>query len=121
MTTTGKQARNKGIEFERFLVRKFRQAGFLQAKRHMESQEAEAQGFDIDNLGPLRVQAKRHKEYAPISTLFDVVKAPESVPVLITKPDEGPAVACLLLSDFLRILASAKQEDLPAVTTEDFL
>ena len=121
MTTTGKQARDKGIEFERQLVKRFRQAGFVQAKRHMESQEAEAKGYDFDNLGPLLVQAKRWKEYAPISTLFDLNKAPGGVPVLITKPDEGQAVACMLLSDFLRIVASAQSKDLAPPTNEDFL
>jgi hypothetical protein len=67
------------------------------------------------------VQAKRYKEYAPISTLFTINRPLGSVPVLITKPDDGLAVACLPLMDFLRLVASAQSKDLRNPSAEDFV
>jgi hypothetical protein len=121
MTSIGKAAREKGIAFEQYLVKRFRLAGFIAAKRHMEFQEAEAEGYDLDNVGPFRVQAKRYEHYVPISTIFDIVCPPGAVPVLVTKPDKGPAIACLPLEDFLRLVRSAQSKDLASPHDRDFL
>lgn len=100
-----KMARRKGHSFERevaILLRKY----FPEAKRHLEYQACEAKGIDLDNTGILRVQCKRGRKYASITAIEEVQIDPieGGIPLLVTKGDGKPIVACLYLEDLLRII-----------------
>jgi len=64
----------------------------------------EAKGYDLDSTGPFRFQCKAFKKYAPISCIEEVKDLKGTIPALITKGDRKPAVVCLYLEDFIRIL-----------------
>ena len=101
MATRGRSARNKGLNFERFIALKFKSVGFPDAKRHLESQIEEALGYDLDNTGPFVVQCKAWKEYASISKINEI-KITNKIPLLITKGDNKPAMVVMPLEDFLK-------------------
>lgn len=118
----GAKNRAKGHDFERKVVNAFRNAGWLTAKRHLEFQAAECKGYDLDNTTPFYVQCKHLRDYASISVL-NTVDAPRSgVPVLVTKPADGPTVVCLHFKDFIRMARALKRAgiDLSSPTAEDF-
>ena len=99
---SGKRSRTKGHSFEREIANMFRTLGF-DARRHLEYQDGEANGVDIANTGPFRIQCKRHKDYAPISAINEIQLA--GIPLLITKGDRKPAMAVLPLDALMKILA----------------
>lgn len=101
---SGKRSRTKGHSFEREIAKAFREAGFKDAKRKLEYQAEEAIGIDLDGTGQFQVQCKRKKAYSPITAIFEIKRKPEKVPVLITKPDRGEAMAVLPLDDFLTLI-----------------
>ena len=98
-----KTARRKGHQFERDVANKFKKL-YPFAKRHLEMQKAEALGFDIDNTGPFKIQCKAYKDYVPISRIKEAPNGKNDIPLLITKGDNKPAVACMYLDDLLSIL-----------------
>ncbi len=104
----GKAQRVKGHTFERKIANIFKELGFPDAKRHLEFQFQEAKGYDLDGTEPYYIQCKKHKVYVPISTIEEVKAPKDGIPVLITEPDRGDAVAVLYLSDFLNLLKRIK-------------
>lgn len=114
--------RAKGLDFERKVANAFRLAGWLGAKRHLEFQQAEAQGFDLDGTEPFRIQCKRLAAYAPVATMGEIKPAPGVVPLLVTKPDDGPAMVVLRFTDFIALAAKLKRAGvkLASPTVDDF-
>jgi len=105
----GRKSRRKGALFEREIANRFRLAGWLGAKRHLEFQQAEARGFDLDGVEPFRVQLKAYANYAPISCLAEVLPERGTIPLLVTKPDTGRAVAALYFDDFLALVIALRE------------
>lgn len=105
----GAKNRAKGHDFERKVVNAFRNAGWLTAKRHLEFQAAECKGYDLDNTTPFVIQCKHLKTYAPIAVINEIQAPSSAVPVLITKPESGPTVACLRFRDFMRMVKALKR------------
>lgn len=100
---SGAASRRKGLNFERELAKRFREEGiFPDAKRHLEFQFSECAGYDLDNTGNLKIQAKRNKKYCSITKIEEVKE--DGIPVLITKGDGLRPVACLYLDDFIKII-----------------
>jgi len=115
----GRHARTKGHSFERKLAKDFRDRDiFPDAKRHLEMQKEEAKGYDLDNTGPYRIQCKRHKKYAPITAIEEVQCLEGEIPVLVTKPDNKPAVAVLPLDHWMEMLIALKELTLLKTTSE---
>lgn len=114
--------RKKGHDYEREIANRFRLAGWLHAKRHLEFQQAECKGYDLDGTDPFRIQCKCTSTYVPINTIQDIHPSPTTTPLLISKPDVGRAVAVLYLDDLMRILSvcKAKGVDLSPPSLEDF-
>ncbi len=108
----GTWSRNKGLAFERWVANQFKAEGiFPDAKRHLENQAQEAKGYDLDNTGIYRIQCKRYKKYAPLTAIEEVqLQAEGEVQVLVTKPDNKEAMACLPFTEFLRLLKIAKEQ-----------
>ena len=100
----GMSQRVKGHSWERAVSKMFREIGFKDAKRHLEMQFADCQGYDIDGVFPWLPQCKAWKDYAPISKIEEVKRQKGGKPLLITKGDRKPAVAVLYLEDFLELL-----------------
>lgn len=119
---SGKTSRRKGHNFERIIANAFRLAGWLGAKRHLEMQAHDCQGYDIDGVDPFRIQCKNWKDYAPVSTIEEVRKIPGMVPVLISKGENKPAVAVMYFDDFMRIITEAKAAgvNFKSPTLDDF-
>ena len=66
-------SRNKGKAYENYIARLFRDAGWVDAKRHLEYQSEEAvEGRDLDNTHPFAVQIKCWKKAPPITTILEV-------------------------------------------------
>lgn len=96
--------REKGLQFERRCVAAFRRF-FPHAQRHDESAPGAILGYDLENTGPFIIQCKRKQEYAPITAIHEL-PASSKVPLLITEPDDGPAMAVLPFSALLRLMES---------------
>ena len=116
----GKAARAKGLNFERQLAGAFRRLGWLGAKRHLEFQQAEARGFDLDGTEPFKIQCKCLAHYAPVTTIASIQTEPGEVPVLVTKADDAPAMVVLPLADFLRIVAQVPRAIMAPPKASDF-
>lgn len=110
----GAYARRRGHSFEREIANRLKEEGlYPEAKRHLENQAAEALGYDIDNTEPFYIQAKRNKQYAPITKIEEVQldKLPEdAVPVLITKGDRKREVVCMYFEDWIDLVKEAMSE-----------
>lgn len=91
------------MSFEREIARALRPI-FPEARRHLEYQDAEANGVDLVNTGPYKIQCKRGRQYSPISALKEVQICGSDVPVLITAADNEPALVVLPLVEWLRLL-----------------
>lgn len=99
----GAHARNKGAGFERWAANQLKKH-YPYCERHLEYQASQARGFDLRGTGPLRIQCKAFKQYAPISKIEEVRDVEGTIPALLTKGDRKPPVICLYFSDFLKIL-----------------
>lgn len=101
-----KSSRTKGHAFERHVAQEFRKI-FPKARRHLEYQDGECYGVDIANTGRYRIQCKKLKKYASVSTISEVVYSTEEgqVPVLITAGDNLAPMAVLPLEDLLRLIS----------------
>lgn len=102
----GAWSRNKGHSFERQLAIWLRPI-FPKARRHLEYQDAEANGCDLVETGRFRFQCKKLKAYASVNTIKEVQcdRALGDIPVLVTAADREPAMAILHLEDLIEILA----------------
>lgn len=118
---TGASARTKGHAFERFCAQKLRKL-YPDAKRHLESQFSEAQGFDLDGIGPFRFQCKAYSRYAPIAKIKEVQHSADNIPGLITKGDNLEPVVCIYLEDFIKILGDIGEAfvGVKPITEDDF-
>lgn len=104
-----KNARQKGLQFERDIANLFVRYGWIHAKRHLEYQAQEANGCDIDNTHPFVVQCKRHANYATPKVLDEIkILHPEEVPVVITAGNNKPAAAILPLDHFMLLARTFK-------------
>ncbi len=53
---SGKRSRDKGLNFERAIAKKFREVGFPLAERQLEFQINQAQGIDLKNTGKFHIK-----------------------------------------------------------------
>jgi hypothetical protein len=101
----GKHSRNKGHNFERSVVQEFRDMGWKEAKRHLETQwDSVELGIDLDGTEPYAIQCKRLRGYAPMNKLFEVTEKPGRVPILISKADRQPTLACMYWEDLKKLI-----------------
>ena len=107
----GKSARTKGHSFERAIANEFVELGWKEAKRHLEMQFQEAQGFDLDNTYPFKVQCKKWKDYCPISTMKEISFKAGEIPVLITAADYKDPMVVLKWEDLKRLLKILKDDE----------
>lgn len=97
-----KLSRTKGHSFERYIASVFRLMGFNEAKRQLEYQIDTAQGIDLANTGPFKVQCKKTKRYVPLNTIKEVkCKGPEDVPILIAAGDNQEPLVTMPLWAFV--------------------
>ena len=102
-------ARRKGHSFERDVVTEFRAKGWIKACRNIETNPDAVLGLDLNHTEPFSIQCKRLQDYAPISRISEIPPIPGRIPVLITKPDDGPAMAVLPLSHFLLLISPSSK------------
>lgn len=105
-----RRSRQKGHAFEREVAIALRHI-FPNARRHLEYQDAEANGVDLVETGPYKIQCKKFKDYAPVNTIREVECDREilgDVPVLVTAGDNKSAMAVLYFDDFLRLVAASE-------------
>ncbi len=101
----GAMSRRKGNQFERDVANLFKRI-YPEARRHLEYQDSEALGVDVANTGIYKIQCKRGRRYASLTAIEEIQICPieGGVPVLVTKGDDKEPLACLSLSEFLRLL-----------------
>jgi len=114
----GRASRDKGARAENDVARRFRAAGWADARRHLESQEAEAvEGRDLSGTQPYGVQVKCWRTMPPALSIEQVAASDEyPVPVAVlvqsARGRRRLEVAVLWLDDFMAIIAKLKlQED----------
>ncbi len=107
-TIKARRSRTKGHSFEREMAIAFREIYPL-ARRHLENHAMDANGVDLDNTGPWKIQCKRYKKYAPLSCIEEVQCDREKgeIPVLIAAADRKETLAVIPLTEFLRLVAMA--------------
>ena len=98
-------SRRKGLTYERNVVAEFRALGWIKACRNIETNPDAVLGVDILHTEPFMVQCKRYADYAPISKIEEIPHVPGTIPVLITKPDDKPAMVVLSLANFLSLIS----------------
>lgn len=100
-----KLSRTKGHGFEREIAIALRDI-FPDARRHLEYQDAEANGVDLINTGKYFIQCKRGRKYASLTAIKEVQcdEALGDVPVLVTKGDNEKILVALPLDEFIRLL-----------------
>lgn len=106
----GRSARRKGHQFEREVAIALRPL-FPNARRHLEYQDAEANGVDLVNTPPWAIQCKKHKDYSPISAIREIQCARElgEIPLLVTAGDNLEAMCVMPFDDFLRLLVESRK------------
>ncbi len=106
MKNIGRMARRKGHAFERTVAILLRSV-FPKVRRHLEYQDAEANGVDLVETGHYRIQCKRGRKPAPLSAIKEV-QADEllgEVPVLITQGDHERILVAIPFEEFLRLIS----------------
>ncbi len=106
---SGRHARNKGFNFERYIAKCFRAIGFTDAQRQLEYQANTVHGVDLANTGIFKIQCKKTKAYVSINTINEVkLKKPkEEIPVLITAGNGLEPMCVLPLDCFLMLVDNA--------------
>jgi hypothetical protein len=102
----GRRSRTKGHSFERWCANQLRKI-FPDCRRHLEYQDAEANGVDLVNTGNYDVQCKRGKKYASIKDIEQCNNW--GIPILITKGDNKPPMVVMDFNCFLRLLRLEKK------------
>lgn len=96
----GRSNRQRGINFERWLVNKVKHI-WPNAQRQLESQQGF--GYDLANTGNFRFQCKAYKDYCPISKINEIPDG-DYVPVLVTKGDRKKPMAVLPLDELIKLI-----------------
>lgn len=101
-----RRSRRKGHQFEREVAIALRPV-FPEARRHLEYQDAEANGIDLVKTGEFAFQCKKLKSYASINTIKEIQceRKLGEVPVLVTAADGEPWMAVLHFDDLLNLLS----------------
>lgn len=105
----GKLSRTKGHSFEREIAKRLRGI-FPQARRHLEYQDAEANGIDLVMTGKYSIQCKRGRKPAPISKIREVEPKDGQSPLLITQGDRDKIYVVMEFDEFLTLLKESKHE-----------
>lgn len=108
-----KKSRTKGHSFERKISNEFKELGWIEARRHLEYQDAEAvKGIDLVNTYPFLVQTKKHKDYVSISSIKQVQEAVGQYPLLITQGDRKEPMAVMYWEDLKELIQMLKKENI---------
>ena len=100
--------RTKGHTFERRIAAAFRARGWIEARRHLEPTQFEAQWCrDLDGTHPFAIQCKNTQSYPPLSTYLTLTpQHPDQIPLLIAAGRNGePTLAVLALSDLMNLIS----------------
>ena len=98
----GNHSRNKGAQFERDIVNKFKEI-YPEAARNFEYLPGAELGVDIF-CGPFKIQCKRYAKYCNPSKISECTTDSKGVPILITKGDRLPSMVVINLEAFIEIL-----------------
>jgi len=105
----GKLSRRKGHQFERETATALRLV-FPKARRHLEYQDAEANGCDLVETGAYKFQCKRGRKYASITAIEEVQTSwLGEVPVLVTQADNKKPMAVIPFDCLVALLACEKK------------
>lgn len=108
----GKLSRTKGHSFERWVAIQLRHI-FPNCRRHLEYQDAEANGVDLVNTGRYMIQCKRGRKYSSISAIKEVSYEPLTgeVPILITKADGEIPLAVIPFDELIELIGKTTPEN----------
>lgn len=93
------------MNFERALARRLRRLGWINACRHLEPTQAEAQyQRDLNHTDPFAIQCKNLASYPPMNAYLAIApEHPSQIPLLVAN---GPVpLVTLSLDDFLRMVS----------------
>lgn len=97
--------RTKGHTFERKCAEELRHI-FPKARRLLEYHGEDCNGVDLLHTGRYKFQCKKKKGYVSVNTIKEIGHdaSLNEVPILITAPDDGQAMAVLPWADLLVLL-----------------
>ncbi len=84
---------------------------FAECRRHLEYQDAEANGVDLVNTGHYKIQCKRGRKYSNPSAIKEITwdELFGEVPVLVTKGDHERPLAILPFEELIRLIKLASK------------
>jgi len=99
---SGKASRDKGAAWEREVVHLLRAAGFSVTGRNLD--QSREGGADI-HAGPYAIECKRRARIA-LHEWMDQAQAAagDLTPLVVAKADRKPALAIMLLEDWLKLV-----------------
>lgn len=105
-SSMGKSQRTKGHSFERNIAKELRKI-YPEARRHLEYQDGEANGIDLQNTGRYKIQCKCLNKQPQIPAVMMEIKnvGDEDIPMVIWKQDGKGTYAAVRFED-MRILMS---------------
>lgn len=109
----GRRSRRKGYQFEREVAILLREI-YPEARRHLEYQDAEANGVDLINTGRFKIQCKKLADYVPINRINEIQYDPcftLEIPVLVTAADGKPAMAVLPFLDLVELIGRIEERE----------
>jgi len=101
---SGNHSRDKGHNFERLIVKDFRDLGFEDANRNLTETQIYEQGVDLVHTGIFKVQCKKYKKYVNPNKIEEI-KDKTGFPLLITAGDRKEPVACMYWKDLIKIIS----------------
>lgn len=110
----GKYQRTKGLGWERRVSQDLRPI-FPEAKRHLEVQMQEAQGYDLDNTGDWRIQCKAMAKVPNMPKVFkEFTKlTDEQIPMVVFSVTNKGEYACVKWKDMLLLMQAWEQAKRP--------
>jgi hypothetical protein len=110
MAAKKKNSRNKGHSFERKIAKDMQSIGYKGARRQLEYHTDDANGVDIQQTPPFKIQCKAMKNQPSIHKVMDEVEAErEEIPVVIYKVDRKGTYAAFKIDDALRLMKIFKE------------
>lgn len=101
-----KKSRTKGHDAERLYARRFREVGYLEARRQLEYHVKDCNGVDLQNTGDFAVQIKRYKNHVSLNKINEI-KLENKHRVLISHADRKPPLVGMDLASAIILLENS--------------
>lgn len=103
-------SRKKGHGFERKVAQDMRTIGYPDARRQLEYHKDDANGVDLQNTPPFKIQCKAMKKQPVVHDVMDKIQVSASdVPVVVYKVDGKGTFMAFRYEDGLRLMKAFRE------------